>query len=388
MLCGEGVLFRVSRVCIEGFRAIGSACLDFAGLTVLVGPNGGGKTSLLLPFSYVRSFSCIRPEEVRRGYRGAKVWMRFEVLNVVSDEVRDLLTRIVTILEGGDERLRSVAKVFSSERFGIVLDIDATSSTTTRIFGLSEIEYDEVSNDIVFKLRPGYTVYGKLNDALKELFANVLLYVGEDRNVAYVSDLGRWEGKRLYIYYPRPKVFERLVRWIGGIARYTDLRIVPELEERKLRVELFDGYAGAWIDIELAAGGVKEAIQILLALASLDEGIVVIDDAERGLHPAAQLKLAEAIVEAVKQGVQVILSTHSPTLLLALEKQVVEHGIENESRLVIVCRDQRDVRIFSTNLSIRGTLPEEAQRCLEEMGALGLFGEGAKLAIELANLQR
>ena len=71
--------------------------------------------------------------------------------------------------------------------------------------------------------------------------------------------------------------------------------------------------------------GVSQVVPVLVALLVAAEGqLVYIEQPEIHLHPRAQVALAEVIARAAKRGVVVVIETHSPLLMLALQSLVAE----------------------------------------------------------------
>ena len=63
--------------------------------------------------------------------------------------------------------------------------------------------------------------------------------------------------------------------------------------------------------VPLAGEGVRALIRQALELATTENGLVLIEEPEVHLHPAAIWQSASAIVEVVRRKVQVVVSTHS-----------------------------------------------------------------------------
>ncbi len=75
--------------------------------------------------------------------------------------------------------------------------------------------------------------------------------------------------------------------------------------------------------------GVSQVLPVLVSLLVAKEGqVVYIEQPELHLHPNAQLKLAQPIVDAANRGVRVIIETHSELLLLGIQILVAEGHIE------------------------------------------------------------
>ncbi len=76
--------------------------------------------------------------------------------------------------------------------------------------------------------------------------------------------------------------------------------------------------------------GVSQTLPVLTALLVAQKGqIVYLEQPEIHLHPRAQLKLANPIIEASERGVIVIVETHSSLLLRGIQTAVAEKRIDN-----------------------------------------------------------
>lgn len=77
--------------------------------------------------------------------------------------------------------------------------------------------------------------------------------------------------------------------------------------------------------------GVSQVLPVLVAMLTAEPGqLVYIEQPEIHLHPRAQARLADAIVEASNRGVRVVVETHSQLLLLAVQTQIAEDQIDPE----------------------------------------------------------
>ena len=75
--------------------------------------------------------------------------------------------------------------------------------------------------------------------------------------------------------------------------------------------------------------GVSQVLPVLLALlAAGPEQLVYIEQPEVHLHPNAQVALAQIICEAVRNGVQVVMETHSELMLLAVQTAVAKQELD------------------------------------------------------------
>ncbi len=222
-------------------------------------------------------------------------------------------------------------------------------------------------------------------DGLLGALRSRVTLLGSERSMGTLVSIRDPLGGLLYTMYPDPDVYQRLLRWLGLAGRYTRLRVIPRPDGGSLRIEVYDGFAGEWIPLGRAAGGLRYSLPVLFTLAASTPGsVVLIDDPELGLHPQAQIRIAEALLEAAKRGVQVVAATHSPALLLRVLFAVAsgEAG-EEDVAILLVYRDEEQVYVEELQPRLPLRPSERAEKALREMGVEGLFGEEPRLAMDL-----
>jgi len=91
--------------------------------------------------------------------------------------------------------------------------------------------------------------------------------------------------------------------------------------------------------------GVSQVLPVLVAMLTAKPGqLVYIEQPEIHLHPRAQARLADAIIEASNRGVRVVIETHSQLLLLAIQTRIAEDEIDPENVMLHwFTRDERGV---------------------------------------------
>jgi predicted ATPase len=83
--------------------------------------------------------------------------------------------------------------------------------------------------------------------------------------------------------------------------------------------EYIDEYFDTNLPTRLAGFGSQQVLPIIAQLFGAPKGsLIMIEEPEISLHPDAQVHLLEMFVDAVRWGQQILLTTHSQTLLLAL----------------------------------------------------------------------
>ena len=91
-------------------------------------------------------------------------------------------------------------------------------------------------------------------------------------------------------------------------------------------------------DVNAIATGIKNfgILQVLLTNNYLkQDSILIVDEPEIHLHPKWQLKYAQVIVELVKIGVKVLITSHSPYMIEALKRYSEVEEIEEKTNFYL-----------------------------------------------------
>lgn len=111
--------------------------------------------------------------------------------------------------------------------------------------------------------------------------------------------------------------------------------------ESALRAGYYDGGSEATLRTDYAGFGSQQILPVIAQLFSAPAGsLVMVEEPEISLHPAAQLDALRMFADAVDAGQQILLTTHSQTLLLALSVLGKERGMSpNDVALYHLSRD-------------------------------------------------
>ena len=131
------------------------------------------------------------------------------------------------------------------------------------------------------------------------------------------------------------KKLERIFETMNGICD-GDLTVSEDGGNYSYRTSELNGT----LEMSNLSTGIKSFIilKTLLRNASInDNGVVILDEPEIHLHPEWQLKFAEVIVLIQKEfGVNILLNTHSPYFLNAIEVYVKKYGIEKKCKFYLI----------------------------------------------------
>lgn len=86
-----------------------------------------------------------------------------------------------------------------------------------------------------------------------------------------------------------------------------------------------------YVNIADVGFGVSQTLPVLVALNAAQPGqIVYLEQPEIHLHPKAQFELTSVINKAIKRGVNVILETHSPMILIGIQTLVAKAELDED----------------------------------------------------------
>ncbi len=104
----------------------------------------------------------------------------------------------------------------------------------------------------------------------------------------------------------------------------------------------FEKQGSSTIQAINTASGVKAfgIIQLLLEANTLDErSLLIIDEPENHLHPEWQIKYADIITELVRENISVIINSHNPYMIQALNYFVKKKDLKNYTKYYLTEKD-------------------------------------------------
>lgn len=128
-----------------------------------------------------------------------------------------------------------------------------------------------------------------------------------------------------------------------------NIDIVNEIFNEVLQGELYVNsgtieYKEEFIDESIKIGNVASGMKLFLILQRLiangslrENSWVLIDEPESNLHPDWHLKLAEILVLLkIKMNIRILISSHSPYFMRALEVKMADYGIKEAGRFYLM----------------------------------------------------
>ena len=322
----------LTKITIKNFKAINNITFKLDDFTAIVGPNGSGKSSVLQALHWTFQSGRnrnIEPKEPDKGstlseknatympspsYRSAgnnteygnkSVAPQLDVNVEATDDNGEILKASMWIKSARNEGL-SVHVPANNPFIRKLRELDKEFSSYTP--GISGIPLAEEKRTKMIVNRQAAA--GDANTVLR----NILLLL-KDTNVDKEGSFVQKKENGL-------KKVERLVsRVMGNLELFVDfnenqhLTIQAEFQTKAMK----DKDPKQSKPLELIGTGFLQVIQIFAYLIYFRPVVLLVDEPDSHLHPTAQESLVHVLSETAKNlGIQVILATHSPSVVRAL----------------------------------------------------------------------
>jgi len=282
----------ITAIDIENLRGIARGRLEgLAPLTILTGPNGCGKSTVLdalLIGGSSESGSAIghvveRRPETRDGAR----WLIGAANNHASITTTDadVARKTLLTLVAADDSYSTHDHNAGFEGPFRAIQAVRTMSTSTTKFNASNtyrVTSSIAARSNVRLIDPGLTT------PLVKIFSEATRRGGRADAYAFLADL---------------------------IPGFQSLDILTEDDGTPALYTTMGRHA---IPVGLAGDGIQSFIQLALELSALVNGLALIEEPEVYQHPRAIQRTARVLLVAIRRGIQIVLSTHSLELIDAL----------------------------------------------------------------------
>ena len=330
----------IQSISINGLRGIAKGEIkELAPLTVLVGPNSSGKSTILdalfIAVSDDQGYAIHYCVSGRRNVRRPARWLLNQ--NVKSDGCE------ISVNSGIGLPIRTCKLTHSSfeKSDKIVCSTDITDLPYELIAELDFVEDKSV------KFRTRSAISKEVREQVSHRQLEILKEDKPDpealRNSSRLWPISIVDGRvapkgldELYsasVTLGRSKYIAAIVS--SALGRQADLRSLTENGKPILHC--------VYEDFSLPVGVQGEAIETLLRLAlelaACAQGIVMLEEPEVHQHPRVIRESARVILEAVKRDIQVIITTHSLELIDALLGEAKDRGMLDQ------------LAVFRTNLT-------------------------------------
>lgn len=307
----------IRTVSLENFKAHARTTLELGRLTVLVGPNGVGKTSVLEAVHYFSQLIKSKsPHELFANEREPRYLVRGGApgLKIAEAGTRDDGTEWTASVEvslGADE-------TWSSKLNPPAGDSDCDEKHTFSSANRNHPLWPELASAVHFRFdsqaiaRPGYSEHATPRvefDGRNTAAALAAMVLANDERYGATIDSLR-----------------------AIVPSVKDVRVV-QVPTGQNGGRGFNGYAlefdfasAKGMPASAASDGTRLTLALLTALnAKSRPRLILIDDIEQSLHPTAQLELVSHLKKLLEQNpkLQIVASTHSPYVLDGVDPDAI-----------------------------------------------------------------
>ncbi len=343
---------QLTKIQITGFRSIKDATIQLCSLNVLIGPNGAGKSNLidffrLMNYSLTRGFQD--PYLRERGPASAILHFGPKVTGVVRGELTfatDAGTNLYrfTLADSAGDRLTFTKEEVQfnrkdGPRAGHVVSLLPHPSDNS---GLAELwAEDDLTARFTKNFLKRCRVF-QFHDT--SLTANLRDYSPLDQGRHLYGDGGNLSAVLLDLRTQSPNDYASIVRTLQAV--------LPWFEDFELEPEGRKGVLLRWRMVgrgdyvfgpgQLSDGSLRIMAMVTLLLLPMDRqpDVIILDEPELGLHPAAEQVIA-GLIKNVSLISQVLISTQSSTFVdhFSADDVIVVECENGESRFIRQSKD-------------------------------------------------
>ena len=331
----------VEKIFIQGFKSISSAEVELRPVNVLIGANGSGKSNFIGAFAFLNAIRAGQLQDyvARAGgadrilHFGARVSEQLRIHIYFQNEVNQYR---ISLIPTDDDRLYP-----SSETAYYWVKAEFNQPLGQRLRRLEE------------EAGISGSAGGGIGTYVRRHLDNWRIYHFHDTSInspfKKTGDLHdnrflRPDGSNLapFLYYLREKhpieygLIRRTIQLVAPF--FDDFQLEPlALNQDRIRLEWRHKGSDAYFDASAFSDGTLRFIaltSLFLQPPSLRPSVILLDEPELGLHPAA-VTLLESLIGMASEETQVILATQSATLLdhFGPEDVLVADRVEGATQL-------------------------------------------------------
>jgi len=331
----------LKKILIENFKSIKEQQIDLSPITILIGPNRSGKSSILQALSVLKGF-------VTNPSRPIDQLFDLHLVNLGS--IKNVVHR------HRDERTILIGAEISSENYDLQFSLQLGSQCSTSICWKKPFQAKaQTSISLPWSPRPERTPFKYQEKDFTFVWdgLNAVVEPKPDPELADLIDLHKEEITNMQILlsnrgFMKP-TYQRQAATLPPTMTITEDQIASLLDDVDfettvqtwtnevfgVRVEskttppnisLFTRLRHFAPNIVNEGFGLNQATYMFSILAAAKEGSLIgIEEPEISLHPKAQSKLASVFIEAAeKMSKYVVITTHSEHLLVALLTRIAK----------------------------------------------------------------
>jgi len=322
----------LNKLSIENFKNIEKQEFDFKPITILIGLNSRGKSSViqsLLLLSWMHPNNTLLMKYIKKFSNFANV--RNKYLNAKSISLSANFTNDSASMSCQSENVWEFVR--GNENY-LNFEENLFYISGNRI-GQEDIAlYDE---DIKFGINGEY----------------IFSYFEQNKDVFVDNKLIKYEGHK--------SLDGQLSYWLEYILGI-ELRVVTEkITDTAITVKFNSDGIDGLSPFNLGAGNSYLAKILIMGLSCKKDNILIIENPEIHLHPKAQSKLSDFFVLLANAGIQIIIETHSEHLINKLIYNVYKKEICKDDAIIYYKSSIRE-NFIEININNNGHYIDENQQ--------------------------
>lgn len=312
----------INKIALKNFKTFDDEEFSIAPLTLITGINGMGKSSIIQALLLLKQNYEIK-------YLPTKDIMLLKQDFIDLESAEDLCyfkadERTVSISITDEDLKSKLQKTYSWQLDASIAEKRELPYTYSGPDMLDELPL--FSSDFIFleaerwgprreyEKRYGRTYNTKLGiqGELTPAFMNNAMNTN--------MEIGLPDMKNEFLPENSTQLVENVNAWMSQIMKLPVKTITNSISDTKIKLEYkFEGYKGKNFSALQVGFGFTFVLPIVTALLQAkNNDLVIIENPEAHLHPAAQVELGLMMAKAVRSGVQVILESHSDHILNSL----------------------------------------------------------------------
>ena len=338
---------RLDKIKIEGFKSISSTVLDIKPINVLIGGNGSGKSNFIEAFTLLREITegnLVRYVKINDGadrllHFGAKSTREIRLHVFFNSDVNQYEISLEPTPSNGLIPVDECAYFCNEEKYEDPYGQGFVSNGEEA--GISQSDTRRVTKHVKLALK-SWRVY-HFHDTSSSSPLKRLSKIDDNRFLrGDGSNLASFLYRLKEAYKVQYKLIRNTMRRIAPF--FLDFALEPRaLGEETIRLEWRHKESDAYFDVSSFSDGSLRFLALatlLLQPEELKPSIILLDEPELGLHPAA-INVLGAMIRSASKEVQLLISTQSPIFLDQFEPDEVI-VVEQQNGKSEFCRLESD----------------------------------------------
>lgn len=328
----------ITKIELKNFKIFEKEEFDLAPLTLITGINGMGKSSIIQSLLLLKQSFAIEYLQTQKKVDLSNDFVNLETAGDLFYGMADDTDRTIEIIITTDNSELHSWKIDAVDPKSQVLNCDYTGPDNWKdisLFSENFIFLDAERwgpRETYFKKeKRAYNtklgIQGELAPAylVKAISENEQLGIIELKNTSLKDSTG---------------LYENLNAWVSEIMSLPLKAKVTELDESKIKLSYnIEGSKGQSYSALQVGFGLTFSLPIVLSILRAKKGdLIIIENPEAHLHPSAQIKIGYLLCLAAKNGVQVIIESHSDHILNSIRYAFHEEILDEKMVKIIFIR--------------------------------------------------